>query len=75
MSEPRIHPDLFTADEAFQYLRLASVESLRHLEKLNMLKAATGFTKHKLYHRDDLDACALRMFGKQPPAMKLARQA
>lgn len=71
MSEPRIHPDLFTADEAYQYLRLASAESLRHLEKLDMLKGATGFTKHKLYHRNDLDECARRMFGLAPSMMKL----
>lgn len=67
----RLHPDLFTAEEAFQYLRLHSVESLRTLEDKDMLKAAVGFTKYKLYHREDLDDCARRMFGKLPTLMKL----
>lgn len=67
----RLHPDLFTAEEAYQYLRLHSVESLRTLEQKDMLKAAVGLTRHKLYHREDLDECVRRMFGKLPTLVKL----
>lgn len=53
MSSDRRHPDLFTAEEAAAYLRLASERSLETLREqwgLRPLPIGRG-----LYHRRDLD--------------------
>jgi hypothetical protein len=64
MPDTRTHPDLFTPDEAAAYLRLKSVESLKTLKSKGLLVGYAGWTNYDLYHREDLDNCALRMAGR-----------
>lgn len=66
MSEARQHPDLFTPDEAAFYLRLASVDALKKLRDEQLLAGYKGYAPYLLYHREDLDRCALRMCGRNP---------
>lgn len=54
MSEPRRHPDLFTAEEAIEYLRLDSIRSLDTLRE-NWGLRPIGLGKAGLYHRRHLD--------------------
>jgi hypothetical protein len=72
------HPDLFTPEEAATYLRLRSVEALKKLKAEKMLVGYDGWTAYTLYHREDLDRCALRMCGRAHQVVngpQLARQA
>lgn len=77
MSDTRKHQDLFTPDEAATYLHLPSVESLRTLREKGLLVGHSGWTTYLIYHREDLDACALRMCGRghavKAKTMQLAR--
>jgi hypothetical protein len=58
----RRHPDLFTPKEAAHYLGLKSERTLDLLRRdRDLLGRIVG--KGYLYHREDLDACALRIFG------------
>lgn len=69
----RIHPDIFTPDEAVSYLRLESERTLDWLqENFGLRHQVIGSVRR--YHREDLDACALRAFGKgeQVEALRLA---
>lgn len=68
MSERQHHPDLYTPQEAADYLRLASVDALKKLRDDNLLKGYKGYAPYLLYHRDDLDRCALKMCGRDPDA-------
>lgn len=61
---PRRHPDIFTPDEAAAYLHLDSVRGLETLRREFGLVGHQGVNKAYIYHRDDLDRCALRMCGK-----------
>lgn len=58
------HPDLFTPEEAAVYLHLDSVRSLEILRTDFGLVGHKGVGKSYIYHREDLDAVALRMVGK-----------
>jgi len=59
------HPDLFTAAEALIYLHLPE-DSGRTLETLRASHALNGVKlgRELMYHRNDLDACISRLFGK-----------
>ena len=76
MTEARKHPDIFTPDEAVEYLRLDSTRTLDWLEKHFHLRGhVIGSVKR--FHKEDLDECALRAFGKyesgkQARGLKLA---
>jgi hypothetical protein len=63
-SQPtRVHADIFTPLEAANYLKFSTERSLETLRKhYNLVAHRVG--KSYFYHREDLDACALRMFGK-----------
>lgn len=75
MDDPRKHPDLFTPEEAAEYLHLPSVETLKTLREKKVLVGFPDWTRYTIYHREDLDDCAARMCGRTPaPRMKL-RQA
>lgn len=52
--QPRRHPDLFTEDEAVEYLRLKSERSLETIDKHYGLKPLC-LGKDPVYHREDLD--------------------
>lgn len=58
------HPDIFTPEEAAEYLHLDSVRGLDTLRRDYGLVGYSGVNKSFVYHRDDLDRCALRMCGK-----------
>lgn len=77
MSETRKHPDLFTPDEAAEYLHLDSVRGLDTLRKDFGLTGYAGVGKSYLYWREDLDNVALKIVGRDPAqhgkAMRLAR--
>ena len=62
-TESRRHPDVFTGDEAADYLHLANPATLTWLREQKLL---TGHQvgREYMYHREDLDACTCRMFGK-----------
>lgn len=60
----RQHPDLFTPEEAASYLHLDSVRGLETCRDDFGLIGHKGVNKAYLYHREDLDLCALRMCGK-----------
>jgi hypothetical protein len=64
MPEPRIHPDLFTPEEAAIYLHLDSVRSLDTLRSDFGLVGYSGVNKAYMYHRDDLDIVARRICKK-----------
>jgi hypothetical protein len=68
IATPRRHHDVFTPVEAAAYLGFDSHRSLETVrEHYGLLGHRVG--KCYLYHRADLDACVLRMFGKdrKPP--------
>lgn len=59
MTEPRRHPDLFTAEEAAAYLALESDRSLETIrERFGLHPISLG--KRHIYHRADLDAAVER---------------
>jgi hypothetical protein len=62
---PRRHPDVFTAEEAVAYLHLEGEGSLDWLVGKSFLRREKVGRVY-LYHREDLDACARLMFGKEP---------
>lgn len=64
MTIPRRHRDIFTAAEAATYLGLDSMRSLETLREHFGLMGHRPAGKAFLYHKSDLDACALLMFGK-----------
>jgi hypothetical protein len=68
----RRHPDLFTKDEAAAYLCMDSVRTLEWAEEKFHL-ASYDVGRCKVYHRADLDACALRMTGKDVSQPKARR--
>lgn len=70
----RIHPDIFTSEEAAKYLRLTSVDMLANLREQYGLTPLSGVSKGYLYHRADLDQCVLRMFGKDAGWRKSGNQ-
>lgn len=59
------HPDIFNPQEAAEYLHLDSPESLRTLRAKSILVGYEGWAKHMIYHRADLNLCALKMCGKE----------
>jgi hypothetical protein len=61
---PRRHPDVFTDEEAAAYLHAPSPRSLETIRRDFGLVGHQLFGKSFLYHREDLDAVVLRMFGK-----------
>lgn len=76
--QDRRHPDVFTAEEAAEYLRLDSERSLEYLRANFGLVGYSTFGKGLRYVRKDLDAVLQRMTG-QPTArigqekMRMAR--
>lgn len=58
------HPDLFTPEEAADYLHLESVRGLDTCRKDFGLVGHSGVNKSYIYHREDLDLCAQRLCGK-----------
>ena len=58
------HRDIFTPAQAAAYLGLSSEEALKALKSKGMLKGYSGWARYDLYHREDLDECARRMFGR-----------
>lgn len=68
VSFPRRHPSIFTRAEATAYLGLKSTRSLHSVEKDFGLTGHRPAGREKLYHRDDLDRAAEKMFGKDLPA-------
>lgn len=64
MADNRRHPDIFTSDEAAEYLRLPNADALATCRSEFGLQPLSGLTKGYLYHREDLDLCVKRMFGK-----------
>ncbi len=68
----RQHPDLFTPDEAAEYLRVTSAQ-LPTLERDFGLKGWT-VGKVKVYWRKDLDATAYKMVGERPPVELLRKE-
>lgn len=73
MSDRR-HTDLFTAAEAMEYLHLTAdderaLETLRSTHGLHAARIGKAY----MYHRHDLDAVVLRVFGKEPHRMRMAK--
>jgi hypothetical protein len=65
------HPDIFRPLEAAQYLSFATERSLETLRmQYGLIGQKVG--KNFRYHRADLDACALRMFGRERPPERIA---
>lgn len=60
----RKHPDLFTPEEAAEYLHLDGTRSLETLREKFGLIGYPGVNKAYLYYRDDLDACAMKLVGR-----------
>lgn len=64
MNEQRIHPDLFTPEEALAYLRAVTgnentLETLRRVHKLPCFPVG----KDTVYHRVHLDALVAKLAG------------
>lgn len=66
----RMHPDIFTPEEAMEYLRLESLRTLDWLHD-NFGLSHQNIGTVRRYHRQDLDECALRAFGKAEQAKPL----
>lgn len=64
METNRKHPDLFTAEEAAEYLHLESPRGLETLRQNFGLVGYNGVNRSLLYWREDLDKCALRVVGR-----------
>jgi hypothetical protein len=72
-TSPRLHPDIFTPEEAVAYLRIESVRTLDWLAaNFSLNSQVVGSLKR--YHVDDLDECASRLFGKPPKPTRIASQ-
>lgn len=77
MSGERMHPNLFSPEEAAAYLHLDSPATLDTFRGKGWLRGHPA-GKRLVYWREDLDDCALRIVGITPPAraerkpMKLA---
>lgn len=68
----RRHPDLFTKEEAAAYLCMDSVRTLEWAEKhFQLCYHMVG--QSKVYHRADLDACVLRLTGKDQPQQQVSQ--
>jgi hypothetical protein len=67
----RKHPDVFTAEEAAMYLHCDSERSLENIRAQFGLVGYPGFGKALRYYRDDLDAVAMKMLGRDPVTKKL----
>lgn len=72
-SENRRHPDIFTPEEAAEYLHLDSVRSLDTLRAEYGLIGHRGLGQGFLYSREDLDNAWLAYIGKRPLAQAKAR--
>lgn len=68
----RKHPDIFTAEEAAEYLHLDPEGGERTLETLRDKYGLVGqqIGKRLMYHKKNLDACVARLFGTQAGAAK-----
>jgi hypothetical protein len=66
MTDARKPPDLFTPDEAAEYLHVTVVtlDTLRRNYRLRGYSAGKSY----VYWRADLDDCALRIVGIEPPS-------
>jgi hypothetical protein len=75
MSETRKHPDVFTAEEAVEYLHLDSEQTLRTLRDRFGLVGIPFFGKELRYLRKDLDALVARAsaVSSSPNAMRMAK--
>jgi hypothetical protein len=87
-AEPRRHPDLFTAEQAAQYLHLDEMhddgqgagvmeKALRTLRTLieRRLLAPTPIGKHNMFHRANLDHCVQQLIVTgiaEPPTIRVA---
>jgi len=60
------HPDIFTPEEAVVYLHLTNTRQLDRLREKGYLIGFDGIAAHLMYWREDLDRCAMRMFGRDP---------
>jgi hypothetical protein len=58
------HPDIFTPEEAVEYLHLKDERELRTLREDFGLVGFPGVGKGFMYWREDLDRAALRWFGR-----------
>lgn len=75
MTDARLHPDLFTPEEAMVYLRLdatdRTLDTLRAEHGLQFVKVG----RQTLYHRRHLDALVNRLAGftdREPRPMRIA---
>jgi hypothetical protein len=76
MADKGPHPDLFTAEEAIEYLHLPPPPTgLRVLETLRYEKGLIGrrITRKYHYHRRDLDDFIQKVWGLKPPARSLGQ--
>ena len=64
------HPDVYTPEEAKEYLRFPSLDTLEWAAEKHHLK---GFFvgREKRYHRVELDLVLLKMAGLQPGAAEI----
>lgn len=62
--KPRRHKDIFTGPEAAAYLGLSGKTALATLAREFGLPQQKPVGKQFLYHREDLDRVAMKMFGK-----------
>lgn len=64
------HPDIFNPEQAAAYLNLTSPKALERLREKGVLVGFEGWAPFMLYWREDLNRCAMRMFGRDPDAGK-----
>lgn len=74
---PRRHPDLFSTEEAVAYLHLDGPRGLETCREKFGLAGYQGPNKSLMYWREDLDACAKRIVGRdkvtaQPGKLRIA---
>ncbi len=62
----RLHPDIFTAEQAATYLQ-CEVATLAQYRDQKMLVGYRHGKQGYCYWREDLDDCAMRVFGRTPP--------
>lgn len=74
MPEQRIHPDLFTPQEALEYLHMP-YDSDRSFDTFKEQGILTGaaFGRTTLYHRDELDALVIHKFAFVEQAKRTAK--
>jgi hypothetical protein len=64
LTRRRRHPNIFSSAEAAEYLHLDSERGLQTLRNNFGLIGYLGVNRSYVYWKDDLDACALKLFGR-----------